>query len=94
MASRRETAANDTDRYVVQNERRGGWDVVKEDHKRVSAHTRTQQQAITRAKQIVTNLGGGDVRVQGEDGTWRAADTKAGAKQRESPAPDLRGRTT
>ena len=88
------TRANDTDRYVVQNARRGGWDVVKEDRKRVSAHTRTQQQAISRAKQIVDNLGGGEVRVQGEDGTWRAADTKAGAKHVESKAPDLRGRMT
>jgi hypothetical protein len=94
MASGQGTTANDTDRYVVPNDARGGWDVVKEDHKRVSAHTRTQQQAITRAKQIVSNLGGGDVRVQGEGGTWRAADTKSGAKHRESAAPDLRGRTS
>jgi hypothetical protein len=34
---------NDSDRYVVPNEDRGGWDVVKEDHKRASAHTNTQK---------------------------------------------------
>lgn len=93
MADRKGTKANDTDRYVVQNEERGGWDVVKEDHKRASAHTRTQKQAIARAKRIVDNLGGGEVRVQGEDrARFRAADTKKGSKQRESKAPDLRGR--
>ena len=83
---------NDTDRYVVQNEERGGYDVVMEDHKRASAHTRTQKQAITRAKEIVDNLGGGEVRIQGEDGKFRAADTKKGPKQKESKAPDRRGR--
>ena len=92
MASRRETTANDTDRYVVPNQERGGWDVVKKDHKRASAHVRTQQQAIRRAGQIVDNLGGGEVRIQGEDGTFRAADTKAGRRHRETKAPDTRGR--
>lgn len=84
--------SNDTDRYVVQNEDRGGWDVVKENHERASAHATTQKQAIRRAKAIVDNLGGGEVRVQGEDGKFRAADTKVGPKQKESKASDLRGR--
>lgn len=83
---------NDTDRYVVQNDERGGYDVVKEGHKRASAHTNTQKQAIKRAKEIVANQGGGEVRVQGDDGKFRAADTKKGPKQKESKARDLRGR--
>lgn len=84
---------NDTDRYVVKNEERGGYDVVKEDHKRASAHETTQGKAIKRAKQITKNLGGGEVRVQGEDRKFRAADTQKGPKQKESKAPDLRGRS-
>jgi hypothetical protein len=64
---------NDTDRYVVPNRERGGFDVVKEDHKRASAHTDTQKQAIRRAKGITDNLGGGEVRVQGMNNKFRKA---------------------
>jgi hypothetical protein len=83
---------NDSDRYVVKNTDRGGYDVVKEDHRRASAHETTQRKAIATAKRIVNNLEGGEVRIQGEDGKFRAADTEKGPKQKESPAPDLRGR--
>ena len=83
---------NDTDRYVVPNKERGGWDVVKEGHKRASAHTQTQEDAMRVAKRIVANLGGGEVRVQERSGRFRAADTVTGPKQKESAAPDLRGR--
>lgn len=38
-------AKNDEDGYVVPNEDRGGWDVLKEDHQRAPAHTRTQAEA-------------------------------------------------
>lgn len=70
-------AKNDNDRYVVQNEERGGWDVVKENHERASAHFDTQAEAIARAKQIVENSGGGDgdVRIQGRDGRFRDSDS-------------------
>jgi hypothetical protein len=34
---------NDNDRYVVPNKDRGGWDVVKEDHLRASAHADTRR---------------------------------------------------
>lgn len=64
---------NDTDRYVVPNRERGGFDVVKEDHKRASAHTDTQKQAIKRAKEITANLGDGEVRVQGMNNKFRKA---------------------
>ena len=50
MAGRK---GNDNDRYVVPNEDRGGWDVVKEDHRRASAHTDTKAQALDRGRQIV-----------------------------------------
>ncbi len=70
-------AGNDNDRYVVQNEERGGWDVVKEDHQRASAHFDTQAQAIARAKEIVENSGRGegDVRIQGRNGQFRDSDS-------------------
>jgi Uncharacterized protein conserved in bacteria (DUF2188) len=60
---------NDNDRYVVR--RPEGWAVVKEDHKRASALTRTQQEAIDRARQITDNLGGGEVRVQNRHRQFR-----------------------
>lgn len=66
---------NDNDRYVVPNSERGGWDVVKEDHERASAHTRTKKEAVDRAREIVENLGGGEVRQAKRDGTFGDSDT-------------------
>ena len=82
-------AKNDEDRYVVPNEDRGGWDVVKEDHERASAHKDTQAEAIKRAKEIVNNSGKGtgEVRVQGRDGKFRDG---ISGHHNESPAPDKR----
>lgn len=62
------------DRYVVKNPD-GGWDVKAGGAKRASAHKDTQAQAEQRAKEIVGNLGGGEVRIQGKDGQWRDSDT-------------------
>jgi len=84
------TKKNDSDRYVVPNHARGGFDVVKEDHKRASAHLRTQKQAIKRAGEIVEHLGGGEVRIHNEKDKFRASTTKTGPKQRESKARDKR----
>lgn len=39
MADRK---GNDDDRYVVPNKERGGWDVVKKNHERASAHFDTK----------------------------------------------------
>jgi hypothetical protein len=66
---------NDHDRYVVPNMARGGWDVVKEDHKRASAHTDTKKEAVDRAREIVENLGGGEVRQADRHGVLRDSDT-------------------
>lgn len=79
---------NDTDRYVQPNKERGGWDVVKEDHQRASAHTRTQREAIGRAREIVDNLGGGEVRIADRQGVFRDSDTQEGPKHSESRARD------
>jgi hypothetical protein len=81
---------NDSDRYVVPNTERGGWDVVKEDHERASAHTRTQAEAIDRAREIVDNLGGGEVRIARRDGSFRDSDTQSGPHHQESPTRDKR----
>lgn len=79
---------NDTDRYVVPNSERGGWDVVKEDHRRASAHEPTQREAIDRAREIVDNLGGGEVRIANRQGRFNDSDTQRGPRQRESSARD------
>jgi len=64
----RKRSANDSDRYVQPNKERGGWDVVKEGHKQASAHTETKADAIDRARQIVKNQGGGELRIKNEQG--------------------------
>lgn len=82
-------AKNDEDRYVVPNEQRGGWDVVKEDAKRASGHFSTQADAIDRAREIVENTGRGkgDVRIQGKNGQFRDADS---GSRNETKAKDYR----
>lgn len=68
---------NDNDRYVVPNRERGGWDVKKENAKRVSAHEPTKKAAESRAKEIVENSGGGkgEVRSQKLNGKWGDSDS-------------------
>jgi hypothetical protein len=80
---------NDNDRHVVPNAGRGGWDVVKEDHGRASAHTKTQAEAIDRAATIVDNQGGGEVVIHGRDGQVRDKDT-VGKGRDPNPPKDRR----
>ena len=61
-------------RHVVPNST-GGWDVVKPDSTRASAHFGTQKEAIDRAREILTNDGGGELRIHGENGQIRQSDT-------------------
>jgi hypothetical protein len=61
-------------RHVVPNPN-GGWDVKKPGANRASVHTDTQAQAAERAKTIVGNDGGGEVRIHGRDGRIREANT-------------------
>jgi len=61
------------DRYVVKHPdgcavRGGGKD-------RASGVFDTQREAEQRAKEIVGNFGGGEVRIQGRDGRFRDSDT-------------------
>lgn len=68
--------SNENRRHVVPSEG-GGWDVTKPDAKRASAHADTQAEAVSRAKDIVRNAGGGEVRTHGRDGKIRNSDTVA-----------------
>jgi hypothetical protein len=81
------TKANDSDRYVVSNPN-GGWDVVKERHKRASAHTDKKAEAVGRAREIVRNLSGGEVRIKNIDNRFGDSDTQG--RRNESPAKDRR----
>jgi len=63
------------DRYVTKHP--DGWAVKKPGAERASNVYGTQREAEHRAKDIVGNLGGGEVRIQGRDGRWRDSDTVA-----------------
>jgi Uncharacterized protein conserved in bacteria (DUF2188) len=58
------TAGN---RYVVKRDD-GGWDVVKDGHRRASVHVTDRATAITRAKALTRRAGGGEVVVLGRSG--------------------------
>ena len=53
----------------------GGWNVKAPNSQRASAHASTQAEAERRAKEIVGNLGGGEVVIHRPDGTIRDSDT-------------------
>jgi hypothetical protein len=72
-------------RYVVKISD-GGWDVVKEGHRRASAHVATQSEAVARAKALTRSAGGGEVRVLGSSGKIVAADTVSGASRKRGAA--------
>ncbi len=61
------------DRYVVKHPE--GWAVKAGGAERASSVHETQKEAEAAAKAIVRNAGGGEVRIQGEDGKWRDSDT-------------------
>ncbi len=61
------------DRYVVNHP--DGWAIKKGGSEKASDVFGTQKEAEIRAKKIVSNLGGGEVRIQGKNGRWRDSDT-------------------
>lgn len=69
---------SENDRYVVKHD--GGWAVKKTAADRASGVFGTQAEAERRAKEIVSNLGGGEVRIQGNNGKWRDSDTVSPGK--------------
>ena len=66
--------STDNSRHVVPNGQ-GGWDVKAPGASRASAHTNTQAEAINRAREIISNAGGGELNIHGTDGAIRAKDT-------------------
>jgi hypothetical protein len=69
--------ANDNNRHVVPNPEKGGWDVKAPHAQRPSSHHQTQAEAEARAKEIVGNLGGGEVVIHNRQGQIRDKDTVA-----------------
>jgi hypothetical protein len=71
------------DRYVVKQGK--GW-AVKQGGVSVPESThRKQASAEKAAKATVKELGGGEVRVQGQDGKWRDSDTVAPGRDPNPP---------
>jgi len=54
-----------------------GWAVKAPGAKRASSVHERQSDAERQAKKTVAGLGGGEVRIQGQDGRWRDSDTVA-----------------
>lgn len=71
----KEASVSSKDRFVVNHP--DGWAVKKPGADRASAVFPTQREAEQKAKEIVHNNGGGEVRIQGLDGKWRDSDTVA-----------------
>ena len=67
--------ADKRDIHVVKNP--DGWVVKGLGSKRASSVHSTQKEAEGRAKEVVSNLGGGEVRIQNRQGKWRDSDTVA-----------------
>ena len=61
------------DRFVVKHEE--GWAVKKAKAGRASSVHETRREGEKRATEIVENLGGGEVRLQGKSGSFRDSDT-------------------
>ena len=55
----------------------GGWDVQRPGASRASSHHSTQSQAEERAKEILSNSGGGEAVIHDRHGRIRDADTVA-----------------
>jgi uncharacterized protein DUF2188 len=72
--------SNDNDRYVQPNKERGGWDVVKEGHERVSLHTDTKAEAVDRAREMIKSEGGGELRIKNEQGRLIESNTVAAGR--------------
>lgn len=67
---------NSNNRHVVPDGE-GGWKVVAPGSDRASSTHETQAEAEVRAKEIVSNNGGGEVRIHRPDGRIRDSDTVA-----------------
>jgi hypothetical protein len=66
-------------RYVQPSKKDDGWEIVKEGHRRATAHAATQEQAVARARTLARREGGGEVRIR--DRTGKISDTLVVRKQ-------------
>lgn len=64
-----------TNRRFVGPHPDGGWQIKAPGADRASSRHETQREAEERAKEIVTNLGGGEVTIQDRHGRIRDSDT-------------------
>lgn len=62
-------------RRIVQQRADGDWEVRNPGGNRASAVAPTQAGAINRAREILTNDGGGELTIRGRDGKFRDSDT-------------------
>ena len=75
------------DRYVRPRSG-GGWDVLKDGHRRATAHADTKEKAIARARELTRRDGGGEVRVLNTTG--KIVDSKTVARGSARPATSRR----
>lgn len=64
-----------SDRYVVPNSASGGWDIIKEGHRRATGHADTKVAAVRNARKLVLNEGGGEIRILNRSGKITDSDT-------------------
>jgi len=79
------TKGSKPERRIVSPDPKGGWRVVAPGASRASDRSQTKQQAEQRAKQIVRNLGGGEVTFKDERGRITDSDTVAPGKDPNPP---------
>ena len=73
-------------RHVVHDPGSGEWRVVAPHAERASAVLPTQAEAIDRAREILSNAGGGELLVHGMNGRIREKDTVPNANDPYPPA--------
>lgn len=73
------------ERRIVQPSPEGGYEVIKPHHERASAKAPTEKQAYERAKEIVTNLGGGEVTIKDQKGHIKNSNTVGGGNDPNPP---------
>jgi hypothetical protein len=55
-------------RYVQPSKKDGGWEVLKEGHRRATVHAATQEQAVAQARTLARREGGGKISVRDRTG--------------------------
>jgi hypothetical protein len=63
------------ERRIVQKRPDGRWETIKPHHQRASSISETQRQAEDRGREILRNLGGGELTTKGRDGKIRESDS-------------------